>query len=72
MLGSFGKNRTETGRIARRESEVEGEINSDKGIDLKDLSVTKWIMTAHKKDKNRDIKCLGDRKVTCLGGSPSG
>ena len=61
------KGRTETGRIARRASEVEGKINSHKGADLKYLSVTKWIMSAHRKDKNRDIKCLGDRKFTRLG-----
>ena len=45
------KGRTETGRIARRASEVEGKINSDKGADLKDMSVTKRIMSVHRKDK---------------------
>ena len=50
-LGSFGKGRTETDRIARRASKVEGKINNDKGVDLKDMSVTKRIMSAHRKDK---------------------
>ena len=66
-LGNFGKGRTKTSRIARRASEVEGKINSDKGVDLKYMSVTKRIMSAHRKDKNRDIKRLRDRKVTRLG-----
>ena len=50
-LGSFGKDRTETDRIGRRASEVEGKTNSNKGIDLEGLSVTQWIMSAHRKDK---------------------
>ena len=50
-MGSFGKGRTETDRIARRASEVEGKTNSKKGIDLEGLSVTEWIMSAHRKDK---------------------
>ena len=50
-LGSFGKGRTETDRIARRASEVEVKINSNKGANLKGLSVTQRIMIAYKKYK---------------------
>ena len=50
-LGSFEKNQTETYRIARRESEVEGKTNSKKGTDLEGLSVTQRVMSAHRKDK---------------------
>ena len=50
-LGSFGKSQTETYRITRRESKVEGKANNDKGADLKGLSVTQRIMSAHRKDK---------------------
>ena len=38
-------------RIPRRPSKVEGEANNDKGTDLKGLSVTQWIMSAHRKNK---------------------
>ena len=54
-LGDFGEGRTETGRIARRTSEAEGKINSDKGTNLKGLSVTQQIMSARRKDKKRGI-----------------
>ena len=37
----------------------------------KDLLVTRRIMNAHRKDKNGDIKRLGDRKVTRFGGNLS-
>ena len=50
-LGRFGKSRTETYRIARRESEVEGKSNRNKGTDLEGLSVTQQVMSAHRKDK---------------------
>ena len=50
-LGSFGKGQTETNRIARRESEVEGKTNSNKSTDREDLSVTQQIMSAHRKNK---------------------
>ena len=33
-LGSFSKDRTETGRIPRRENGKEGKTNDDKGPDL--------------------------------------
>ena len=48
-LGSFGEGRTETDRIARRASKIEGKVNSNKGADLKGLSVTQQIMSAHRK-----------------------
>ena len=38
----------------------------------KDLSVTKQITSMHRKDKMGILNVLGDRKVTRLGGSPSG
>ena len=41
-----------------------------KGTDLEDLSVTKWIMSAHKKDKIGILNVLGEGKVTRLGGQP--
>ena len=71
-LGIFGKGRTETGRIARRASEVEGKTNSNKGTDLEGLSVTQRIMSAHRKDKNRDMKRFEGPKGHTFGGSPSG
>ena len=37
----------------------------------KDLSVTKRIISAHRKDKNGDIKRLGGPKGHMFGGSPS-
>ena len=45
----FGKGRIKDDRIARRESKGEIKINSNEGADLKDLSVTLQIMSAHKK-----------------------
>ena len=71
-LGSFGKGRTETDRIARRASEVEGKTNSNKGKDWEGLSVTQWIMSAHRKDKSRDVKRFEGPKGHTFGGSPSG
>ena len=50
-LGSFGKGRTETDKITRRASEVEGKTNSNKGTDREGLSVTQRIMSVHRKDK---------------------
>ena len=66
-LGSFDEGWTETDRISRKESKVEGKINSNQGTDLKGLSITQRIMSTHIKDKNRDMKRLRDRKVTRLG-----
>ena len=50
-MGSFGKGLNETDMMIRRESEVEGKTNSNKGADLEVLSVTQRIMSAHRKDK---------------------
>ena len=58
--------------IARRASKVEGEANNDKGTDLKGLSVTQRIMSAHRKDKNKDLKRFGGLKGHTFGGNPSG
>ena len=59
-------------KIARRASKVEGEANNDKGVDLKGLSVTQRIMSAHRKDKNKDMKRFGGLKGYTFRGSPSG
>ena len=49
--GRFGEGRAETSRIARRTSGVEDKSSSYKGADLKNRSVTKWFMSAYKKDR---------------------
>jgi len=67
-----GEGRTETDRISRSASKVEGKIKSNKGADLKGLSVTQRIMSAHRKDKNKDMKRFGGLKGYTFGGSPSG
>ena len=48
-LGRFGKGRIKDDRIARRASKGESKINSNEGADLKGLSVTQQIMSAHRK-----------------------
>ena len=47
----MGKVQTKADGIARRENEGEDKMNSNKGADLKGLSVTQRIMSAHRKDK---------------------
>ena len=47
-------------------------MNSDKGTDLKGLSVTQWIMSAHRKDKKEGYVTFEEPKGHTLGGSPSG
>ena len=39
--------------ITRRKSKLEGKANSDKGANLKGLSVTQQIMSLHRKDKEK-------------------
>ena len=70
-MGNFGKGLNETDLITRRASKVEDKINSNKGTDLEVLSVTQWIMSAHRKDKSRDVKCFEGPKGHTFGGSPS-
>ena len=65
----LGKVQTKADGIARRENEGEDKMNSNKGTDLKGLSVTQRIMSAHRKDRNRDMKCLGGPKGHTLGES---
>ena len=48
-LGRFGKGRIKDNMIARRASKGESKINSNEGADLKGLSVTQQIMSAHRK-----------------------
>ena len=48
-LGSFGKGRIVASRIARRTNEGKDKMNSDKGTDPKDLSVTNQITNTYKK-----------------------
>ena len=45
-------------------------MNSDKGTDLEVLSVTQWIMSAHRKDKSRDVKRFEGPKGHTFGGQP--
>ena len=59
-------------KIARRTSRLEGKANSDKGANLKGLSVTQQIMSLDRKDKNKDMKRFGGLKGYMFGGSPSG
>ena len=59
-------------KIARRTRKLEGKANSDKGANLKGLSVTQQIMSPHIKDKNKDMKRFGGLKGYTFGGSPSG
>ena len=40
-------------RIANRTSKLEGKANSDKGANLKGLSVTQQIMSLCRKDKEK-------------------
>ena len=68
----LGKGRAEADGIARRENEGEEKMNSNKGADLKGLSVTQRIMSACRKDKNRDMKRFGGTERSHVGGSPSG
>ena len=67
----LGKGRTEVDGIARRTNEGEDKMNSNKGADLKGLLVTQWIMSARRKDKNRDMKRFGGTKRSHVGGNPS-
>ena len=48
-LVRFGKGQIKDDRIARRASKGERKINSNEGADLKGLSVTQQIMSAHRK-----------------------
>ena len=48
-LGGFGKGRTVASRIARRTNKGKDKVNSDKGTDPKDLSVTNQIMNVYRK-----------------------
>ena len=68
----MGKGRTEADRITRRENVGEDKMNSNKGADLKGLSVTQRIMSVRRKDKNRDMKRFGGTERSHVGGSPSG
>ena len=47
----LGKGRAKGNGIARRENEGEDKMNSNKGTDLKGLSVTQRIMSAYRKYK---------------------
>ena len=49
------KGRTAADGIARRANKGEDKMNSNKGADLKGLSVTQRIMSAHRKDKKIGI-----------------
>ena len=68
----WGEVQTETDRISRSASQVEGKIKSNKGADPKGLLVTHWIMSVSRKYKNRDMKHLGGPKGHTMAGSPSG
>ena len=68
----LGKGQTEADGIARRENEGEDKMNRNKDVDLKGLSVTQRIMSAHIKDKNKDMKHFGGLKGHTFGGSPRG
>ena len=63
----LGKGRAKANGIARRENEGEDKMNSKKGTDLKVLSITQWIMSAHRKDKMGILNVFGDGKVTHSG-----
>ena len=65
------KIKTETGKVARRKSEGKDKMNSDKGMDLKYLSVNRQIMNAYRKIKRKDLKRLKRPKGHTFWGSPN-
>ena len=68
----FCKNQIETGRVTRETSEGKDKIESNKSTDLKGPSVTQLIMSIRRKYERGDMKRSKDRRVTGLGGNPSG
>ena len=68
-----GEGGTETNRISRSASKVEGKIKSNKGADQKGLSITQRILSARRKDKKREgYETFEGSKGHTFGGSPSG
>ena len=65
-----GEARTETDRISRSASKVKGKIKSNKGTDLKGLSVTQWILSACRKDKKEGYETFEEPKGHTFGGQP--
>ena len=65
-----GEVRTETDRISRSTSQVEGKIKSNKGTDLKGLSVTQRILSVRRKDKKEGYETFEEPKGHTFGGHP--
>ena len=63
----WGKVETETDRISRSASQVEGKIKSNKGADLKGLSVTQWILSTRRKDKKEGYETFGEAQGLFVG-----
>ena len=65
-----GEVRTKTDSISRSASQVEGKIKSNKGTNLKGLSVTQRILSARRKDKKEGYKTFEEPKGHTFGGKP--
>ena len=63
-----GEARTETDTISRNASK----IKSNKGADLKGLSVTQRILSARRKDKKEGYETFEEPKGHTFGSSPNG